>query len=86
MGAVTVICTDKTGTLTENRMTVAELEVRSEKPEVREMLYRAIALNTTATHDVGNPTEQALLRWMTEQGVDYQQLREDNPPLATLSI
>ena len=75
MGAVTVICTDKTGTLTENRMTVAELEVRSEKPEVREMLYRAIALNTTATHDVGNPTEQALLRWMTEQGVDYQQLR-----------
>lgn len=43
------------------------------------MLYRAIALNTTATHDVGNPTEQALLRWMTEQGVDYQQLREDNP-------
>ena len=79
MGAVTVICTDKTGTLTENRMTVAELEVRSEKPEVREMLYRAIALNTTATHDVGNPTEQALLRWMTEQGVDYQQLREDNP-------
>ncbi len=79
MGAVTVICTDKTGTLTENRMTVAELEVRNEKPEVREMLYRAIALNTTATHDVGNPTEQALLRWMTEQGVDYQQLREDNP-------
>ena len=79
MGAVTVICTDKTGTLTENRMTVAGLEVRSEKPEVREMLYRAIALNTTATHEVGNPTEQALLRWLTEQGVDYQQLRETNP-------
>ena len=79
MGAVTVICTDKTGTLTENRMTVAGLEVRSEKPEVREMLYRAIALNTTATHEVGNPTEQALLRWLTEQGVDYQQLREANP-------
>ena len=79
MGAVTVICTDKTGTLTENRMTVAGLEVRSEKPEVREMLYRAIALNTTATHEVGNPTEQALLRWLTEQGVDYQQLREAYP-------
>ena len=79
MGAVTVICTDKTGTLTENKMTVAGLEVRSEKPEVREMLYRAIALNTTATHEVGNPTEQALLRWLTEQGVDYQQLREAYP-------
>ena len=89
MGAVTCICTDKTGTLTENRMTVAELEVRGERDsqrhtllgreEVREMLYRAIALNTTATHDVGNPTEQALLRWLVAQGVDYQQLRETHP-------
>ena len=79
MGAVTCICTDKTGTLTENRMTVANLEVRGEKLEVRETLYRAIALNTTATHDVGNPTEQALLRWLVAQGVDYQQLREAHP-------
>ena len=77
MGAVTVICTDKTGTLTENRMTVSE--VKSEERIVNSDLYKAIALNTTATHDVGNPTEQALLRWLTEQGVNYEQLREENP-------
>ena len=79
MGAVTCICTDKTGTLTENRMTVADLKVMEEESEARSMLYQAIALNTTATHDVGNPTEQALLRWLTEQGVDYRQLRDTHP-------
>jgi len=80
MGAVTVICTDKTGTLTQNRMTVYEMrneegEVINASPE----LSKAIALNTTATHDVGNPTEQALLRWLMTQGVDYEQLRRKNP-------
>ena len=87
MGAVTVICTDKTGTLTENKMTVFEVrcmmeDVRSEASAISHQpsdLSMAIALNTTATHEVGNPTEQALLRWLTEQGVDYQQLRETNP-------
>ena len=102
MGAVTVICTDKTGTLTENRMTVSDVRwmmddgrgirnatlCSAEKMEEGRCsdlspqtsdLYKAIALNTTATHDVGNPTEQALLRWLVAQGVDYEQLRRENP-------
>ena len=83
MGAVTVICTDKTGTLTENKMTVAEVvqgsRFKVQGLESNDELNRAIALNTTATHEVGNPTEQALLRWLMEQGVDYQLLRETNP-------
>ena len=86
MGAVTCICTDKTGTLTQNKMTVVEMRnERNERNEGNEgngvplELYKAIALNTTATHDVGNPTEQALLRWLMEKGVDYQRIREEHP-------
>ena len=77
MGAVTVICTDKTGTLTQNRMTVVDVRSMTEGGDAEtNALYKAIALNTTATHNVGNPTEQALLRWLQEKGVDYEQLRQ----------
>ena len=80
MGAVTCICTDKTGTLTENRMTVSDVRWMMDDGRCQPSdLHKALALNTTATHDVGNPTEQALLRWLQEQGVDYQQLRNEHP-------
>ena len=79
MGAVTVICTDKTGTLTQNCMTVSDVKCLTEDIRKDSDFFKAIALNTTATHEVGNPTEQALLRWLVSQGVDYQQIRHDHP-------
>ena len=79
MGAVTVICTDKTGTLTQNRMKVKECLMKSENLGMR--LYQEIAINTTAFLDgdkgVGNPTEVALLNWVKEQGADYLELRKE---------
>ena len=79
MGAVTVICTDKTGTLTQNRMKVKECLVKSENFGMR--LYQEIAINTTAFLDgdkgVGNPTEVALLNWVKELGADYLELRKE---------
>lgn len=80
MGAVTVICTDKTGTLTLNRMTLSEVHPFSEFSG--EELARAMALNSTAFLDrdgksIGNPTEGALLGWMSVQGFDYATLREE---------
>lgn len=75
MGAVTVICTDKTGTLTQNRMTVYEMVCEN----INDVLYENIALNSTAKLDgekvIGNPTEGALLLWMRDAGVDYAEKR-----------
>ena len=85
MGAATVICTDKTGTLTKNKMTVMEYEPCD--PNADNDIYLGIAINSTAeltvdedgiTSAIGNPTEGALLMWLKSRGVDYKKLRQQS--------
>lgn len=82
MGATSVICTDKTGTLTQNQMQVAELQIDGMNDKA---IYEMIAANTTANLDfaekdkikaIGNPTEGALLLWLNKQGANYLTIRE----------
>ena len=78
MGAITVICTDKTGTLTQNQMQVYDAELRNTD---KELISEGISVNSTAFLDekgagVGNPTEVALLLWLKNQDIDYFRLRE----------
>ncbi len=82
MGATTVICTDKTGTLTQNQMQIYKTNFFGNPSD--EVLYEGIAVNSTAQLDLsgdkpqvlGNPTEGALLLWLRERGADYVKLRE----------
>lgn len=93
MGAITVICTDKTGTLTQNRMQVHEAQLDPTKEEV---IAEGIAVNSTAFLEekeegelpsgVGNPTEVALLLWLYRQGKDYLQLREQATVISQLTF
>ena len=83
MGAITVICTDKTGTLTQNLMQVYEAKLDESQPD---LIAEGIATNSTAFLEekgenekpsgVGNPTEIALLLWLNAQGKNYMPLRE----------
>lgn len=92
MGATTVICTDKTGTLTQNQMSVEETQFYGLANQVLNtdetscLIEEGIALNSTASLDLsnpdkpvvlGNPTEGALLLWLRKEGIDYRRLKEE---------
>ncbi|MBQ2786405.1 MAG: HAD-IC family P-type ATPase, partial [Bacteroidaceae bacterium] len=101
MGAATVICTDKTGTLTQNRMQVYEADFFALKNDGSAddtqniLINEGIAVNSTANLDkasdgtiktIGNPTEAALLLWLDKQGVDYNTLRSEAKLLSVLTF
>ncbi len=90
MGATTVICTDKTGTLTQNQMQVAEANFYGDTPQA--IIEEGIAVNSTATLDfsgskpkaLGNPTEGALLLWLNAAGKNYDEIKAAAPRLEEL--
>ena len=95
MGAATVICTDKTGTLTQNKMQVAHADFygMDKGSDIEFIVREGIAVNSTAQLDMtdpanpqplGNPTEGALLLWLAKQGVSYRELKDAVETVAEL--
>lgn len=85
MGATTVICTDKTGTLTQNQMRVDDVQFYGVAPD-SSAVTEGIAVNSTAQLDftdpehprvLGNPTDGALLLWLNSHAIDYRKVREE---------
>lgn len=94
MGAATVICTDKTGTLTQNRMTIADAHFEP-LVESSSLLYISMAVNSTAHLEytdggepkvLGNPTEGAMLLWLAQQGIRYESIRGEYQVLSQLTF
>lgn len=101
MGATTVICTDKTGTLTQNQMQVHQTNFYALPAkamginEVSTLVGEGISVNSTAFLDyeendkiktLGNPTEAALLLWLHRQGINYLDYREKAEVLEQLTF
>lgn len=96
MGAATVICTDKTGTLTQNRMQVHEANffALDASSTIASVVKEGIAVNSTANLNkeagevktIGNPTEAALLLWLDGRGDDYAALRNGAKVLSRLTF
>ncbi|MDR3184844.1 MAG: calcium-translocating P-type ATPase, PMCA-type [Prevotellaceae bacterium] len=95
MGAATVICTDKTGTLTQNKMHVHAAHFDQLTAAQYDLIAESMALNSTAHLDltnvteaqpVGNPTEASLLLWLHERQIDYADLRAKAPVTGRLSF
>ena len=98
MGACTVICTDKTGTLTKNKMTVYAPDFfcldgnKLGQDRCSKLIADSISVNSTAFIEtdgksvIGNPTEGALLLWMKDNGMDYDAVRKNHEVVEQLTF